>query len=70
MSCAVGCRCSSDLAMLWLQHKLVATAPIQPLAWKLPYAMDAALKKHKEKERKKCPPPLFLTKAINLMRVK
>ena len=31
-SCDVGRRCSSDPALLWLWHSLVAVAPIQPLA--------------------------------------
>ena len=30
--------------LLWLWHRLAAIAPIPPLAWELPYAMDAALK--------------------------
>ena len=29
MSCGVGCRCSSDLALLWLWHSPVATALIR-----------------------------------------
>ena len=32
VSCSVGCRLSSDLALLWLWHRLVAAAPIPPLA--------------------------------------
>lgn len=35
--------------MVW--HRPVAAAPIQPLAWELPYAVGAALIK-KKKERK------------------
>ena len=31
--------------MLWLWCRLAAAAPIQPLAWELPYATDTALKK-------------------------
>ena len=42
MSCGIGCRCSSDLVLLWLW--LVATALIWPLAWEPPYAAGAALK--------------------------
>ena len=34
-----------DLALLWLWHRLAATAPIVPLAWEPPYAMGAALKR-------------------------
>jgi len=42
MSCGVGCRLGSDPALLWLWCRLVATAPIQPLAWEPPYAVGAA----------------------------
>ena len=38
VSCGVGCRHSPDLALLWLWHRPVAAASIQPLAWELPYA--------------------------------
>ena len=34
ISCDIDHRCSSDLALLWLWHRLAAVAPIQPLAWK------------------------------------
>ena len=47
MSCGVGRRHGSDLALVWLWRRLVATAPIRPLAWELPYAMSAALEKTK-----------------------
>ena len=55
MSCGVGCRHSSDPALLWLWPKLAAVALFQPLAQEPPYAMGAALKKaeKKKKERKK-----------------
>ena len=36
--CGVGCRCSLDLALLWLWHRPAATALIQPLGWELPHA--------------------------------
>ena len=42
-------RCGLDLAWLWLWCRPAATAPLQPLAWELPYATSAVLKK---KERK------------------
>ena len=42
-----------DLALLWLWCRLVATAPITPLAWEPPYAMSAALKRQKDREKKK-----------------
>ena len=37
-----------DLVLLWLWPRLAATAPIRPLAWELPYAMGAALKKDRK----------------------
>ena len=41
----VGHRHVSDLALLRLRHRLAAaTAPIQLLSWKLPYAKNMALK--------------------------
>ena len=44
MSCGVGCRHGLDPALLWLWRKLVAAAPIQPLAWEYPYPVSEALK--------------------------
>ena len=49
MSYGVGCRRGSDPMLLWLWHKLVATAPIRSLAWEPPHAMGAALKGHTQK---------------------
>ena len=48
MSLGVGCRCGSDLVWLWL----ATVASIRALAWALPYAVYAALKKKKRKKRK------------------
>jgi len=45
MSCSVGRRCSSDLSFMWLWHRPATAARIQPLAWELPYASGAALKR-------------------------
>ena len=53
MSHGVGHRCSSDLALLWLWHRLAAVAPIRLLAWEPPYAADVALKRQKKKKKKK-----------------
>ena len=55
MSCSVHGRGGSDLALLWLWHRLAAPAPIRPVVWQLPYGMGTALKrpKKKKKERKK-----------------
>ena len=52
MSCGVAWRCSLDLALLWLWHRLAAAALIQPLAWEPPYTVGGAQKK-KKKEKKK-----------------
>ena len=52
----VGCRRSSDPELLWPWRRLVATAPIRPLAWEPPYAMGAAqeiAKKKKDQKKKK-----------------
>ena len=53
MSCGVDYRHSSDLVVLWLCHRLAATAPIQPLAWDRPYAVGGALKNTKKERKKK-----------------
>ena len=53
MSCAVGCRHGSDLALLWLWCRLVATAPIIPLVWEPPHAAGAAQEMAKRQKRKK-----------------
>ena len=52
MSCGVGRRHGSDLALLWLWSRLAATAPIRPLAWEPPYAAGVALKGQKIKDKK------------------
>ena len=51
MSWGVGHRHSSDPMLLWLWHSLVATAPIQPLAWEPPYFEGVALKSQKKKKK-------------------
>ena len=53
MSCGVGCKCGSDLALL--QPRPAAVAPIRTLAQELLYAVGMALKgqKTKKKEKKK-----------------
>ena len=61
MSCGVGCRLGSDpkLLWLWLWRRLVATAPIGPLAWEPPYATGVAqemAKRQKKKTNKKTKP--------------
>jgi len=53
MSCGVGHRCSLDPGLLWLCPWLAAAAPIRPLAWELPYAPGADLKRKKKKKKGK-----------------
>ena len=55
MSCGIGRRFGSDLTLLWLWLwcRLAAAAPIQPLAWEIPYATGAALKRKSKKKKKK-----------------
>ena len=54
MSCGVGLKYISDLALLCLWCRPAAVALIGPLAWELLYAMGTALKtKTKTKNRKK-----------------
>ena len=53
VSCGVGCRRSSDPALLWLWRRPVATAPIEPLAWEPPYAAGAAQEIGKKTKKKK-----------------
>ena len=48
MSCGIGRKCGSGLALLWCRP--AATGPIGPPAWEPPYAAGAALRK-KEEER-------------------
>jgi len=53
MSCGIGGRYGLDPTLLWLWCRPAAEAPMQPLAWELPYAMGVALKKKKKKKAKK-----------------
>ena len=48
VSCGVGHRRCSDPELLWLCLRLVATAPIRPLAWEPPCATGVALEKAKK----------------------
>ena len=53
MSCGGGHRCGSDPTLLRLWYRPAAPAPIQPLAQEPPYAMRAALKRQKQKQKTK-----------------
>ena len=50
MSCGVGRRHGSDLALLCLWRRPMATDPIGPLAWEPPYAAGAALKRQRKEK--------------------
>ena len=52
LSCSVGRRCSSDLALLWLWRRPAAAPPIRPLAWEPPHAVGMALKRQKTRKQK------------------
>ena len=54
MSCGIGDRRGSDGMLLWLWHRLAATAPIQPLACEPPYAAGAVLKRQKKERNNIC----------------
>ena len=43
-----------DPALPWALYRPAALAPICPLAWELPYAMGAALKKKRERKKETC----------------
>ena len=47
LSCGVGRRRGSDLALLWLWRRPAAVVPIRPLAWEPRHGMGMALKKEK-----------------------
>ena len=53
MSCGVGRRRGSDLALLWLWCRPAAVVPIGPPAWEPPYATGVARKNKKSKKAKK-----------------
>ena len=51
VSCSVDCRYGSDPKLLELWCRLADVAPIQSLAWELPYIAGTALKSKKKKKR-------------------
>ena len=58
----VGHRHSSYLALLWLWRKPAAVAPVRSLVWEPPYAADVALKRQKDKKKKKLGPPSWCSR--------
>ena len=66
MSCGVGCRHDSDPVLLWLWRRLVAIAPIRPLAWEPPCAAERAKEIAKrQKEKKKIITSKYIKKNYN-----
>ena len=61
VSCGVGCRCGSDLVVLWLWRRLAATAPIGRLAWEPPYAVGVAIKSKQTNKKPHHGPQLLLS---------
>ena len=51
VSFGVGHRHGSDLALLWLWHRLAAVSPIKSLAWESPYATGAKKKNKRQKTK-------------------
>ena len=67
MSCGIGHRRGSDLALLWLWHRPEATALIGPIAWEPPCAMVVALKRqNKTKKTQKKEKELYVTFNCNV----
>ena len=66
MSCGVGHRCGSDMALLWLWRRPSATALIRTLAWEPPCAVGVALQKDKKqnKTKKKTTKKLLISNAL------
>ena len=65
MSCGVGCRCGLDPALPWPWCGLATVAPIQSLAWELPYATGVALKSKAKNPQKTENQPTNQTKNSN-----
>ena len=53
MTCGIGHRRGLNHTLLWLWRSAGGLAPIRLLAWQLPYAADAALKRQKRPKKKK-----------------
>ena len=51
MSCGIGGKPSSDLALLWLWCRPAAVTLTQALTWEPPYVMGAALKEKGKKNK-------------------
>ena len=69
MSCGVGQRRGSDLALLRLWCRPASTAPMRTLAWERPYAVGAALEKAKKKKTKKKTKALYFCRRTQVLPV-
>ena len=67
MSCGVGGRSGSALALLWLWYRPAVVDPIRLLAWESPHATGAALKRQKAKKKEKKKDNLMLNSTRNLL---
>ena len=56
LSCGVGHRHGLDPTLLWLWCRPAVVAPVRPLAWELPYASGAALKKQNKQQQQQQKP--------------
>ena len=52
MSCGVGHRHGSDLALLWLWCRLEAAALIRPLTWELALAAGVSIKRKRKRKKR------------------
>ena len=69
LSCGVGHRRGSDPMLLWLWYRRAAVVPTQPLAWELPYAAGAALKRPPPKKKAlKCLSEIKFTNLFELLK--
>ena len=55
MRCGIGRRRGLDPMLLWLWHRLLATALIQPIPWEPRYAAGVVLEKKRPNELKVVP---------------
>ena len=69
VSCGVGLRHGSDLALLWLWHRPAATALIRPLAWEPPYAVGEAQRNSKKTKKKEIETRETIPFSITLKRI-
>ena len=53
VSCGVGHKFGSYPTLLWLWHRPASIAPIRPLAWEPPYAMESGPRKGKKTNKTK-----------------